>query len=569
MDETPVLDRCTVCGDLHSDEACPVADWLGQVLNGRYRLLSVLGVGGMGLIFAARHELVGRRFAIKLVHPDRSRQAESVIRFRREAIAAGSLDSEHIAAVTDFGLADNGQPYIVMEYLDGEDLARVLMRRGALPAAAAAEAVRQAARGLAVAHAQGIIHRDLKPGNLFVCRRPDGGEVVKVLDFGIAKLRSSPGLDPITRTGVAIGTPHYMSPEQARGERDADARTDTYALGLVLYELLSGHKAHAGSGYNEVLYNVMSREPTPLSEVRPELPDGLLKTVARAIAYRAEDRYQSASELIAALEPWSAPSDGRNHRLLDWAAWEASHWGGVPPPAPVLGENRPDAEAGPAVATEDAGLLWSPAAGDGGSRPRTPASGVSIVSPARRAGVRRARVLLVAFVLLSVGLAGFLLRNRLEAARHGPARPTGEAVGGFGGPTAGASQGLNAVAEPSEGKSASGPGRDGTPEPAPGAVPGSGVPPGSPDGDPRGPAGVHPAATKGGGGVPSSAQSARLPRVRPHRAPQKKAGRSSARSAKPTRPARKRPVDAPARSDPAGDPRPPASPSTPTRRSRL
>jgi serine/threonine-protein kinase len=286
--------------------AAAEASRVGQVVGGRYQIVGLLGQGGMGVVYEARHTLVGRRFAIKFLRPEHARDLEMLARFQREARAAGALESENIAAVTDFGLDEAGTPYLVMERLAGDDLARLLERNGRLAATRAAGIALQACRGLAVAHAAGIVHRDLKPENLFVLRRADGGDLVKVIDFGIAKLRA-PGGDAsgTTANGAEMGTPYYMPPEQARGERDLDHRVDVYAMGAILYEMLAGAKAHRGDGYNAILFDILDRPPTPLAPLRPGLPAGLAAVVERAMAFEPADRHASAAELADALAPFA------------------------------------------------------------------------------------------------------------------------------------------------------------------------------------------------------------------------------------------------------------------------
>jgi serine/threonine protein kinase len=239
---------------------------VGRTAGGKYRLVRLLGSGGMGEVYEAQHAAIGRRFAIKFLHSLLASNGESVARFQREAQAAGGLENENIAAVVDIGTADDGAPFLVMEYLDGEDLAKLLVRSGPLSVPRAAYIIIQACRGLAAAHSRGIVHRDLKPENLFICKRNDGSDLVKVLDFGIAKLHTGRLGTGITQTGTTMGTPFYMSLEQARGAKEVDHRTDIYALGVILYEILSGAKPHPGESYNEILYHVLSKEPAPLAE---------------------------------------------------------------------------------------------------------------------------------------------------------------------------------------------------------------------------------------------------------------------------------------------------------------
>jgi eukaryotic-like serine/threonine-protein kinase len=281
---------------------------LGQVLGSKYRIVRLIGQGGMGTVYEARHELIGRRFAIKFLRAELTLHEDIMARFRREAQAAGALENENIAAVTDFGEANDGAPYIVMEFLQGEDLSRLLTRVGPLPVPRAVYGVIQACRGLEAAHANGIVHRDLKPENLYVIKRGDGTDLIKVLDFGIAKLQRIGDSGSSTRTGMTMGTPFYMPPEQARGQKDLDHRADIYALGVILYEILSGQKPFNGDGYNAIMFQIMMRTPARLETVRANLPTGLADVVHKAMAADATHRFTSVSELIGALAPFAGRS---------------------------------------------------------------------------------------------------------------------------------------------------------------------------------------------------------------------------------------------------------------------
>jgi serine/threonine-protein kinase len=215
------------------------------------------------------------------------------------------LDNEHIAAVLDFDQAADGAPFLVMEYLHGESLATTLRREGVLPVPRALGILLQACDGLAAAHEAGIVHRDLKPDNLFLVERPDRTELLKILDFGVAKLvRGEPSARD-TQSGAVLGTPLYMAPEQARGEKTVDFRVDIHALGVIAYELLSGERPHPGDGYNAILAHILTRPARPLRELRPELPDDFLRVIERAMAFDPKARYQSAAELASALSPFA------------------------------------------------------------------------------------------------------------------------------------------------------------------------------------------------------------------------------------------------------------------------
>jgi eukaryotic-like serine/threonine-protein kinase len=309
---------CTSCGGLHeSSESCPLDQRIGQVVGDKYLIRRLLGEGGMGTVYEARHQVVGRRFAIKFLRAQFAEEAQMLARFRREAQAAGALENENIAAVTDFGSATDGSPYIVMEYLDGSDLAKLLRENGPLPVGRAVGAVIQACRGLNAAHDSGIVHRDLKPENLFVCKRGDGSDLIKVLDFGIAKLRKPDVTDDLsTETGMALGTPYYMSPEHAQGSKDIDHRTDIYALGVILYELLSGRRPHDGEGYNAAIVQIATQPPTPLQSLRPDLPAPLHAVISRALARDPEQRFASAAELADALAPFVSANSGPSFTVM-------------------------------------------------------------------------------------------------------------------------------------------------------------------------------------------------------------------------------------------------------------
>jgi endoglucanase len=281
----------------------PHARRVGEVVGGKYRLVRFLAAGGMGTVFEAQHTVIKRRFAIKLLHAELAMQRESLARFQREAQAAGELESENVVAAIDFGIALDGSPYIVMEYLSGESLRTLVDRAGRLPITRATDMVMQACHGVAAAHKAGIIHRDINPQNLFVCRREDGTDRIKVLDFGIAKLEAVESAE--TRTGTILGTPAYLSPEQARGEKNVDHRTDVYGLGAVLYELLSGKKPHPGDSHNAILHHICTQPSIPLDAAPLGISVQLVENINRALSSDPNGRQNSVEELAQALAPWA------------------------------------------------------------------------------------------------------------------------------------------------------------------------------------------------------------------------------------------------------------------------
>jgi serine/threonine-protein kinase len=278
---------------------------LGSDIGGKYRIVRFLAEGGMGAVYEAFHVVVKRRFAVKFLRADLSQRRDALLRFQREAAAAGALESENIAAVVDFGIAEDGAPYIVMEYLVGCDLAGLIGSEGPLPIQRATDIVLQACFGIKEAHAASVVHRDLKPENLFLCRRSDSSDLVKILDFGIAKLQASNAGHAVTGTGGIVGTPSYMSPEQASGSSLIDERTDVYALGVILYQLLSGRTPHPGDSYNAVIYHITTQPALPLTCEGRELPEGLIKVVERTMARSPLDRPASAEELSQLLVPYA------------------------------------------------------------------------------------------------------------------------------------------------------------------------------------------------------------------------------------------------------------------------
>ncbi|HEU4582102.1 MAG TPA: serine/threonine-protein kinase [Polyangiaceae bacterium] len=272
---------------------------VGALLGERYRLVRVIGSGGMGTVFEAESASVGRRCAIKFLRAELAGGARAASRFEREARLLARLEHEHITAVFDFGWFDERTPYFVMEYLDGQTLRERLRRSGPLPVELSLELIGQACRAMARAHAQGVVHRDLKPDNMMLSEHSDGRPWLKILDFGVAR---SLQLDAqLTPTGAELGTAHYMAPEQARGAREVDARADVYALGAILYEMLGGRRVYEGASYNEVLFQVLTQPHVPLERLLPSCPPPLLAVVERCLRKDATERFADAAELLAAL----------------------------------------------------------------------------------------------------------------------------------------------------------------------------------------------------------------------------------------------------------------------------
>jgi serine/threonine protein kinase len=282
---------------------------IGDVLAQKYRVESVVGKGGMGVVLSARHVQLGQVVAIKLLTlpPDEDRRDEAIARFLNEAQAAAKLQSDHVVRIYDVGQLEGGLPFMVMELLAGFDLGSLLDQQGALPEPEAVDYVLQACAGVAEAHRRGIVHRDLKPTNLFVTRRSDGLPLLKVLDFGISKQLTDPmsgeELPTFTNTRMLMGSPSYMSPEQVRDARRVDARTDVWALGVILQELVTDAPVFRGESFPGVCAAIVADPPMPVRTMRPDVSPELEAIIGRCLQKDAALRYQSVTELAEALTP--------------------------------------------------------------------------------------------------------------------------------------------------------------------------------------------------------------------------------------------------------------------------
>jgi eukaryotic-like serine/threonine-protein kinase len=278
---------------------------VGDVVAGKYEVTGLLGSGGMGYVISARHVELGEMVALKFLRPEALPHPELVERFAREARAAAKIRSEHIANVFDVGTQPDGTPYIVMEYLAGKDLADHLHQEGPLPIDVAVEYIMQACEALAAAHAHGIVHRDIKPENLFLTQQAQGMHMIKVLDFGISKVALPRGKRDLVRTQMALGSPVYMSPEQIRRSDQVDARSDIWAVGCVLFELLTGVTAFDEPSLLELSAAILERDPVPLTALRPDANEELEAVVVRCLSKNPDERYQNVADLAIALYPFA------------------------------------------------------------------------------------------------------------------------------------------------------------------------------------------------------------------------------------------------------------------------
>ncbi|MBK6694616.1 MAG: protein kinase [Myxococcales bacterium] len=289
---------------------------IGTIIAGKYVVERILGRGGMGIVFGARHQTLGEPVAIKFMSSEAAKDPTSAERFLREARASLRVKGEHVVRVLDVGL-EEGIPYLVMEYLEGTDLATELADRGPLAIHDVALYILQACEALAEAHGHGIVHRDIKPSNLFLATRPDGSPMLKVLDFGIAKALVEVGEDTpaLTDTRAVFGSPAYMSPEQIRSAKHVDARTDIWALGVVMYELLTGQHPFSGESSVAILASVSADTPKPIRSLRADIPRDFAQAVERCLEKDPNRRTASVLDLAIALEPFAPAGQVSTDRI--------------------------------------------------------------------------------------------------------------------------------------------------------------------------------------------------------------------------------------------------------------
>ena len=361
----------------------------GSVLGGRYRLKRLIGRGGMGAVFEAVQEDLGRTVALKCLDPVLATHPEQLERFRREATSAAALGHPNIVSVTDFGpIGKHGEPpFLVMELLAGESLGALLERESVVAAERVAFIASQVLAALGAAHAAGIIHRDIKPDNVFLTQAPAFRDLVKVLDFGVAKLEGESG-GRLTGTGAMLGTPAYMAPEQARGAA-IDHRADLYAVGATMYQALSGRMPHDAPSFPAMLFAIVEEAPAPLTQLRPDLPPGLVQVVERAMKKDPAERFPSAEAMRAALAPFlsgsaAAPVSSDAPTLVA----DASVSSAVPTPV-VVRSNPPSAPATMATGpSTDAGMAVGPTHASARSgRSVVPILAAAVVAVALIAGV--------------------------------------------------------------------------------------------------------------------------------------------------------------------------------------
>jgi serine/threonine-protein kinase len=396
---------------------------VGSVLAGTYEVTGLIGKGGMGAVWAASHQrLPGKRVAIKVLlgsGPDE----QALARFRREAEIASRIGHPNIVEVLDFNTLPDGTPYQVLEFLDGESLAGRL-KRGPIPVGITLEMARQIGSALLAAHRAGVVHRDLKPDNIFLCPTDSGGVLhdrVKILDFGISKIRGSQTLQ--TQESVLIGTPQYMSPEQASGKNQAvDQRTDIFALGAIVYEMLTGRSAFSGDNVVSVIMDVVQGTPAPLATLVPALQPAAIAAVERALAKKPDDRFQNVGDFIAALT--GRPVQTLGAAGAGMAAVNTASGAGTQRPPSSAGAGRPlsaEEVMGATMAPAPAPITEAPppvAVTATAHRAAGPA-GPTLTADARPAGKSRAGLLIggvvVATAVAAAVMGGMRARSAGEA----------------------------------------------------------------------------------------------------------------------------------------------------------
>ena len=377
----------------------------GSVIADRYHVLRKLGEGGMGQVYLAEHIKMGRKSAIKVMNPSMSQDPDAIGRFNREAANASRITNTNVAAIYDFGETPDGLIYLAMEYVEGESLTKVMEKTGALPADRAANITRQVAEGLDAAHEIGIVHRDLKPDNIMIAKQRDGSDLVKVVDFGIAKAAGGDA-QKVTKTGLVVGTPEYMSPEQLSGD-PLDARSDIYTLALVTFHMLTGTLPFPSSTLQESMIMRLTDRPRTLAEMRPDAswPAPIQAVLDRALQRKADDRYQHATDFSSDLT-----------RAVS----------AMPAGATLVGRPPVAATAGGAMPS----TTVRNAAGTGTRAPSmpntTPTAAPALAASATRpqaagSGSRRGMVLAAAGLLIvALGGGGYVYFSRAKAADKAP-----------------------------------------------------------------------------------------------------------------------------------------------------
>ncbi len=374
---------------------------IDTTLLDRYRITKKIGQGGMGAVYEATHTEIGKRIAVKVLLDKYAEREQIVKRLKQEAVLASSIRHEHIIDITDFGTTQDGRTFVVMEYLEGESLAECLLREGPFEEQRVIHVAHQTASALGAAHKKGVIHRDIKPDNVFLVQRK-GKDFVKVVDFGISKSVKVEDDDStrLTQTGMVLGTPLYMSPEQARGDDELDHRIDIYALGVIMYELVTGELPFRGNNYLSIISQVINDEPAPPSQARPGITPELEAVIMRALAKDRNERYGDMDELTEDLEAlraidgnttgrprvtasrfWARKKRKRGKNMLVWGAFVAGVVAAVAVAVVVMMSGDHKSKQAMASPVPDAGVTQKVAPIDAGpAKPAVAIAEITIVS---------------------------------------------------------------------------------------------------------------------------------------------------------------------------------------------
>ncbi|MFH1437591.1 MAG: protein kinase [Pseudomonadota bacterium] len=327
---------CPFCGDDHSTfvSKCPVEKMKipavyrlqGRIIDDKYEVLERMSQGGMSIVYAGRQRAVDRKVVLKFFSPDLRASEDMLSRFRNEAKITAAIAHKNIVGIHDMGTTSDGVHFLVMEYLEGATLDE-LLTGGSLPETMAVSIAMEILSALNAVHSKGVVHRDLKPDNVFFARQAGGEQIVKVLDFGISQLAwpDKKAKAPTTDVGKVYGTPAYMSPEQAKGSRDVDARTDLYSLGVMLYEMVTSQLPFPGNNYNQIMYRIVSKAPIPPARINPDISPDLNRIIIRALEKNVDKRFQSASEFAVFLSRLEGSMEARGSVDLSWIDKDLQH----------------------------------------------------------------------------------------------------------------------------------------------------------------------------------------------------------------------------------------------------